>query len=664
MSKGLKQMVAEAMTDEVEDETPEPVEVSGEAHHELSRKIRQWSGWSDATLVLGPPPSGSPWACVDHTTHQIHLNVDELLLNPNRVLLAVTPFRLKQEAVLTGAALHETAGHARNSKWVPRDHEAYANWTHDDGTKVSAQTIALARLMEEPRVEGCVARDAHDVGAGGLAWTMRAAMAALTPMSTISIRPEQVVMDVLSAWALRAGKQIGMALRLNGYTPPTWVGDFTSLLNEVVTDHLSTLHDDAGRVATLTSKVLDLLVQMIVCDDNTGDTMIDAARYICEILFPETDGDDPNAPLPMAAPCGAGSEDGEGSDLDPDMAELLGEEGDESDSDSEGGTGEGADGDESDDQGEGDPKPGDFLQEALNALEQQANGSGDSAEKDMAEAEKAQGAGKGEGGSLPFGYRVPTVAERGLQHDAEKFLRKLIEPNESSIVSLTDSPSAVVNGAELAAWKAGGMVREPRFFVRTRRVVNPSPPVKIAILVDISISMNELATPSSVLSWAAASAAVDLRNFAGRGVQIESTLVHWGDNATVIQPNGKSMAGILQHSCNEGTSAMHEAMALVEQQIPGFFDISEKPEHRLLVQFTDWALGMSDTEATPWVHRALEAGVHMMSVVPKGYQTRYSSLPKILTKAPKGSGAGTTHLMRYDPKNPGEVWAQTAELLR
>lgn len=154
-----------------------PVEVSGNALRDLSNKMREWSGWRDATLVLGKPEV-SPFASTNHLAHQFTINVDVLTRNPNRVLNVMTPYRYRQEVILTGAMLHE-AGHARYSRWLNRDGSAPD--LHSDGSEATDATIDLARLMEEPRIEGFVAKDAATLGADGFEWTMRASAAELIP---------------------------------------------------------------------------------------------------------------------------------------------------------------------------------------------------------------------------------------------------------------------------------------------------------------------------------------------------------------------------------------------------------------------------------------------------------------------------------------------------
>jgi hypothetical protein len=68
--KGLKQMVAEAIQQEQKQAAPEPVLVSGDARYMLSEKMRQWSGWSNATVMTGDPRKmglPSPVAACIHT---------------------------------------------------------------------------------------------------------------------------------------------------------------------------------------------------------------------------------------------------------------------------------------------------------------------------------------------------------------------------------------------------------------------------------------------------------------------------------------------------------------------------------------------------------------------------------------------------------------------
>lgn len=646
------------------------VKVSDEATRALLAKARQWSGWSDARLLFGQPV-GSPWARCDLDTHLFTVNVDSLILNPHRVLLTVTPFRLRQEAVLTGTMLHE-AGHARFSKWIPEDGVP----KHSDGTEATKQTSGLARLCEEARIEGLMAGVADTIGAEGLAWTMRASCAALIGPTELSDDSDQQVMDVLSSWVLRAGRAYALYNTTN-VSVPQWAHDFTSLLLEVLRDHL-----DGDNITA--QKVIAMLLDMIRWDGNYHEHraphhapfMLDTARDILAILFPDSDGgeDSPQAGEGMHGEQGEGeqgatpsTEDGDEGDAEPEDGtgdDAADDEGDEQDSDEgEGGSA----GDEAADEGEQESSEPSLLAERLAELEEDSNNSEQAEAQAKAaepppapsEGEKGSAAGNGEG-RMPRGFRAPLPEEREVSKAAGRFLRDLINPSESSKMLLTESPSATVDAAALSAWRAGGQVRDPMFFRRVRRETQPTPPVKIAVLVDVSASMDVLQEPSALLSWALANAAIDLRNFAGRGVQVESTLIHWGTRADVIQANGSPMPGIKTNPCDQGTSAMHKAHDLVEEQMPGFFSVSDKPENRLLVHFTDWQ--MSPVNAQPQIHAALMAGVNILTVVPGNYSPRYAALTSIMDNAP-ASRPGHLEIVAFNPMMSEAVWEQAARML-
>ena len=721
-SKGLKAAVAEAMA-----ETKPPVNVSAEALRSLTATVQQWTGRKDTRLMLAKPPSKSPHAAWNNKANALYANVDSLLLNPHRVLLTVTPFRLRQEAVLTGAMLHE-AGHARHSHWMLAPTNVTA---HSDGAPLTMQVRALAELMEEARIEGLMARDADKIGAPGLGWTMRASSAALLPTTKMHLTdPGQRVMDMNTSWALRAGRQIALAHHTN-YNLPRWVGDYNSLLHQVLVTHL-TLLPSTGEDSDLdptseSQRVISLLLEMCACTDDRGPEMIDLAREVLRTLFPETDGDSADAPMPgdpheeqedeedqpedtddqseedesegetpeqdedgdEAQPGDdePGDEPGEGQDDESDSDESDDSDGDDGDDegdpsetdddadDADSGDDSDEDGDDDGDNGDSDTdsdgdgddedsdgEPGatsstepDPVAEALAELEAMAAAQGEEEADELADEAPSAGAGAGSEAGSNGGWRNPDKMEREVGNDAGRFMRTLIDPTEVSKRSLNDTPSSSIDGAAHAAWKAGGMRRDPAFFVRTQRQVMPSPPVKIAILVDVSASMDELQAPSALLSWALAAAAIDLRNFAGRGQQIESTLIHWGNTARVIQGNGQPLPGIREFDCDEGTSAMDQALALVEQQIPGFFDAPSTPVNRLLVQFTDWELWRR-TNVTPWIKQGLETGVNMLSVVPKAYGPRYSVLDGILKDCPIQRGKHS--LIKYNPKEPGAIWRE------
>ena len=322
MTKGLKQLAEQAIRYSTRTDEPEPVTVSNEAMRALSFTMREWSGWPTSTVVNGVPQV-SPYAECDHTTRTFTADLRRLLLNPNRVLNSVTPFRLRQEAVLTGCLLHE-AGHARHSHWLPRtEAEALAHplvhgrvikpavigvpWdaspTEWSGTPPTKQTIGLARLMEEPRVEGLMARNADKIGARDLAWTMRASMAKLSPTTVLSMNPDQRIMDFITSWTLRAGKQIAVAEHTS-YRLPHWVGAFTSLLHQALNAHFDEM--ESPTPVQDTNRVISLLHDMIICEDDRGTTMVDLARHVLDILFPETSGEDSEDQATAGEGCTAG----------------------------------------------------------------------------------------------------------------------------------------------------------------------------------------------------------------------------------------------------------------------------------------------------------------------------------------------------------------------
>jgi hypothetical protein len=136
----------------------------------------------------------------------------------------------------------------------------------------------------------------------------------------------------------------------------------------------------------------------------------------------------------------------------------------------------------------------------------------------------------------------------------------------------------------------------------------------------------------------------------------------------VIQGNGRTLPGIHTVDCNSGTTAMGEALRLVGEEIPGFFDVSERVENRLLVQFTDWELWSENSIVDP-LSRGLEAGVNMLSVVPSSYSGRRSKLKDVLDAAFKRRPAqrGRTSLLTYDTRKfvtPADVWVQAKQLLQ
>lgn len=656
MSKKVPTTEAEMLAAEAAlDEKPEPVHISGTAHKHYASMFRLWSGWDEAGIVFGDPAPYSPWAFTDFDTKTLTLNPTELILNPNRLLLTMTPYRMKQEAVLTGTVLHE-AGHARFSLWIPKNAKEAGQFNHTGnagkflkGTPVNAQTLAFARLLEEARVEGFMARNANQMGAIGLAWTMRAAAAHLIPRTVLSTDPGQRVMDVISTWVQRAGRHLALNHWITSHGLNNWVNDMTSFCEQEIQQHLFNAELNGAKCSPMvdSQRIMSLMMEMLWHADHKGRGMVDHARKVLDLLYPEQDGDDDGAPQPNAGCKGQPQpENGEGEDQPEQTPEQQAEQQATQD-----------------------------LMEELEAQADQDSGQTEAesqAEQDQADKsedkpdkkQSGNAGGQGKAEEIQGKFRQPTPAEREIKKGAEKFLRSLIDPSTSSKVVLTSSPSATVDGAALAAWKAGGQINEPHFFKRTKRTRTMAPPIKIAVLVDVSSSMEVLQKPSALLSWAMAAACLDLRNFAGRGTQVESTLIHWGDRVETIQKNGQIIPGIREVECRQGTSAMHLAFERIEEEIPGFFDAApaDKPVSRLIVQFTDWQLfSHCERAMVPKMAEALGNGVNMLTVFPNSYSANRSDLPGILGAVPIQRGRST--VMTYDSASPGQVWDTASKAL-
>lgn len=641
-----------------------PVQISGAAHKTYADAMRRWSGWPEARLTFGEPdPEVSPIGMTNQAERSFTINVDRLTLNPHRVISNVTPFRMRQEAVLTGVMLHEAA-HARFSHWRPIREEDVPKFLHSDGTVPTEQTVALARLVEEARIEGLMHLNAEWLGCSGLTWTMRASAAHLLPMTTLSDDPDKQIMEIITSWVLRAGRVMATTSNI-----PQWVREFNILLRDALIQHCKRLPAQeyggvvvldklkemvlwGGQMPTPDNTNDDAVSAMFPDEDNTephtGPFMIDTARDILEILYPGQNGGSAPMPVGGCAACAIPAESDEQGD------------------------GEGSGGEQDGDAGEEAPEEqvlAGLKQDQLSDMEAKAERQEKAEQREQtSKAPPTPASGKpggtvgghGSGGVMGKGWRAPTKDERDIQRGAEKFLRSLVDPTEVSKVSLSESPAAMVDPTALATWKAAGEKGAPMFFKRTRRHVEPSTPVRVAVLVDVSSSMNVLQKPSALLSWALSAAALDLRNFAGRGAQVQSCLIHWGDTVDVVQANGAVLPGIREVPCLHGTSAMAAALEEVERQMPGFFDAPEHPEHRLLVQFTDWMLSsFRADEATDYCVRALQSGVNMLSVVPSS-GTWY--LQHTENKAIGAPGRSVT--LPYNRSKPEQVWDVASSLMK
>ncbi len=649
------------------------VKISGTAHQALAQKMREWSAWPNSGLVFEDTTAaevGAPFAYCDWGTKTFHVNADVLVRNPNRVINSVTPFRLKQEAVLTGVMLHEAA-HTRYTRWVPRTPEQAAAFTHRDGSPVSAATMALARCAEEARIEGRVYADAAGMGVSDLTWTMRVAALTLLPFTPDTTDPAQAIMGWLQSWILRAGRVEAAQLS------EPWVGVFTNVLRGALETYFSGKHGDFVVAARKADAVHAHMLSMIRNPADTGTLMVDRARNILNLLFPETPEDQRPSVGGSACAESGGSDSGESEAGDSGEGEGSG-------SDSDSGEGSGSGSGSGSDSGEGSGSDSDEDTLIITLAELEADASEATQETD-ATASKGQGegtppkahtpgSGAGHGGKpadSAMTWREPGAEDRSLQKHAERFLRELLDASESSADTITDSPSAMVDGAALSAWRASGGTRDPRFFKRTTRNIEPSPPVQVAILVDVSLSMGPMQKPSALLSWSLAAAAMDMQNFAGRGQQISVVLIHWGSAVHLVRSPGERMTNIPNRPCLELTHAFPEAMSVVEQAMPEFFTRGEKPANRLLVNFTDWDFSRwVEPASSRWLAKALHSGVNMLSVTPPSNMLSMTPpsndyhFSKLMKGVPPGYTGRVTTLHYDNSTEPSEVWSQAAALLR
>lgn len=642
--------------------------ISGSARASLGALYRQWSGWRNGQLKFGQPnPKVSDVAMTLRADRTTTVDPARVVRNPNKVLVRVNPFRLRQEAVLTGTLLHEAA-HARFSTWRPCTDEGMKNYVHSDGAPVAPATDDLAQALEEARVEGlmhgALTNPSHELYQWtDLAWTLMIPPMVFIPRLDVARLyaeepdPRQRLMAFLETFILKGLREFVRDANSSAY----W--QYHDLMDQVLKLYFVERDAKPGEEPDATDRahIIRELQRSVTHSITSDHDPVDRARAILEELFPNTPPED----MPrMGGGCGEGM-----------AGEGPGEPGEQG---SGSGSGSGS-GEQSEDDGQSED-PSRELSSREQALahdtqtqldraaatervaararkkKAEARAAGGEQEPEAVSAQLGNGGGAGAGSAYHYGTRrQPNADNRAEQKRAEQFLRSMIEPAEGRVDSLSESPAATVDGAALQRWKAGGRTGAPRFFQRTRREVTPSPPLKVAVLVDVSSSMNVLQEPSSILSWAIASAAIDLRNFAGRGRQIESTLIHWGDRARVIQANGKPTQGILVAACREGTQAMPEAMDLVEQEIPGFGSLPDKPEHRLLVQFTDWQLWSHCHQGvTEKVGGAVANGVNMLTILPPRYSR--GDHDRLIGEAAATPGAGTVAVAHYDPENPHHVW--------
>lgn len=490
--------------------------------------------------------------------HRIEVDHTVLLRNPEGVLRIVTPFRLKQEAAITGAILHEVT-RLRVSDLEEVTEYKVAVTTHS--VAGNPRVLEFARVIEEVRIDNSVENTE------GLGWTVRATAAkALGGIDWDSTE----IMDVMVRSILTAGRFVFQN------DPPEWARHEWTWLWGKVAEHLISTYP--GRdVVPMEERIRTQLDAAMTSAGKSAQRVLSAAHTTLSLLFPDNDA--PEIPAPGQAGGSTGAEGPDEEYYQDHMETSAGETGSEPSG-------------ESDDPG--DPKGTLSTAAGLNT-----------------EYEK---------GFTPIGRRGPGPPDRVVQQAASKFLASVIDPSTSTIRSLDDSPSSEVDPEALAVWRSAGADSEPRFFVRTRRETTPSVPAKIALLVDVSGSMDLLQAPSAQMSWALAAAAEDLSNYAGAGVNVEVVQVNWGSTARVVRHPGDPARTIDFYKCRQGTRAMHEAIELADEALGGsLLSTPERPENRLIVHFSDWVVqARSDLAAEFGAAnlRALSAGTKILSVEP------------------------------------------------
>lgn len=639
--------------------------ISPQAIETLRGYMKDWSGWDDLKLSLGKPQQTSIGE-TDHLNHHITINPDEVLLNPNKVLTSVTPFRLRQEAVMTGVMLHEAA-HARFSTWRPRTPKDRAIWTLADGSLVTPAIEQLAVLVEEARIEGAMAtKYSPDIGkkltdadklTSSLLWTLLASAMKFVPATQLPTDPDEQVMSVISAWVLRSARMDRLPSYVLGgkVNFSSWSKDYLAILHKTVLNHFERLdleHPNAGDNQASTSpspkhksgktrRVLSLLQSMVAWRDipNTPTKAyyssrlkkrifpaalnVEFAAEVIGLLYPHLDDD--QVPTPPTSGCGFGQPQDQQDQQD--QQEGGQDNGQNQQDQKDQGGQSNSDGSSSDSTGGSSSSAGSSQNQQLQQIQQQQEKLNKALQNlDRKAIQKIQQSVHEIVNSreeikldtvLPQYTQTPTKEDRALADQASKFLRHRIDAAEVMISSLSDTPSANVDGAALSAWKASGQVQSPHFFRRDRRDVRPSPPIQIGILVDISGSMEPMQQPSARLAWSLASAARDLSNFAGRGTQVSMSMVHWGSTARVVVGANDKVQGLHIAPCNEGTHRMGDGLELLEREMPGFLRGSDVPTNRLLIQFTDWEIfGSGFSHAKAVLDLALDTELSMISVMP------------------------------------------------
>lgn len=286
----------------------------------------------------------------------------------------------------------------------------------------------------------------------------------------------------------------------------------------------------------------------------------------------------------------------------------------------------------SDDEGEGDGSAlGKALKGAADKAEKEASGEADrerrqksiaqkvdklklegQKQKEAKQAARATFAGKGNDQTHPItGYRDPTPAELTLARTTRRQLQAAYLPEKATTKVTRQLPPGKLSMRAVQqqdAQTASGLMPDAEPFTYKDRQHVPTPPLKVAIIQDVSGSQAGAAAASASGAWSLAKATQMIAD-------AEIVMVSFGDRVNAIISPREKMPKVPLLKTPYGTDYFIEALKAVEGQL----DLTRAGSARLVVILTDGYLARKDLrERDLALKRLTEFGVKILWLVTDG----------------------------------------------
>lgn len=470
--------------------------------------------------------------------------------------------------VLTGVAAHESA-HARFSLWDHEVPESIPNPDYDPADPASGPEeypvrhdgalMDLAKRLEEPRAERLGLKHFSKTWRRGMQFS--ASHLILESVEEDDASGVDPIGAALNLMILVGGREIAGTLGAtfdSRQAVKKVMGTAQALIESALAEKMST-----DPTFDPFHQIMRVVSDATFNDEHTDPTvMLEYARQIVTILRPDQK-DDPDG--------GKGDEGDEENESGGGKGGVSGNPGGSAEGpDSEDGDEESGEGEGKGEHGEGGSNP---MLDALKEAMQEALDEMVVKEREAIKKEESQPEGLGGGGvgatlyrdpKAPriTGHEKPNADDRAMYRKALAWMEKQVQP------TITES---MVN-----QWlPTGGARLDVRSYVRdniadhraTQRSdwarpqieTKPAPPVKVAIMLDGSGSMRDLARTSASIGWAAANAAAQLP-------ESRTISVVYGAAAAVTQkPGHGAIRDVAVCATNGPWENFGQAVELVEE---------------------------------------------------------------------------------------------------